>query len=234
MWPVEAQHFTYPSYEGPLLSAYEGRFECAYAVLHPFVLLPERDANSDCPDDDEFLAGCSRYRWDQVASETNLKTYSEINHGLLSGIRALRTEFENAAARDAIESFLLRRKGQIWPPSEGGFPMLLRGDITRIFEMANVDELLFVPEFPEMDPVSNLKAVDICTTGGRVRHDRGTLLAPDRSFLFTVDWDSFFTLFYGPFGLVSRAVEENRIEGFFLGSTTSHGWWRESIPISKT
>jgi len=31
---MDLERFTYPAYEEPLLSAYEGRFECAYAVLH--------------------------------------------------------------------------------------------------------------------------------------------------------------------------------------------------------
>ena len=58
---------------------------------------------------------------------------------------------------------------------------------------------------------------------------RGTLLAPDHSFLFTVDWDSFFTLFYGPRAFVARVAAGLNLEGFFATPNTEHAWYNYSF-----
>ena len=66
----------------------------------------------------------------------------------------------------------------------------------QIFALAGMEELVFVPEFPHSDPVVRL-SIEGLSDGSIPFPTCGTLLAPDDSFLFTVDWDSFFTLFYG-------------------------------------
>ena len=59
--------------------------------------------------------------------------------------------------------------------------------------------------------------------------DRGSLVAPDGTFLFTVDWDSFFTLFYGPREFVADVVLRCNLEGFFAKPTTDHFWFNYSM-----
>ena len=61
---------------------------------------------------------------------------------------------------------------------------------------------------------------------------RGTLAAPDESFLLTVDWDSFFTLFYGPRAFVDEVVHRQDLEGFFATPTTEHFWFNYSLGCS--
>jgi hypothetical protein len=232
---MELERLTYPAYEQPLLSAYEGRFECAYAVLHPFLRIAENAvANvSRYPTDEQVAASGEKYHWRQVATEANLKTYSEINHGLLSLIRALKQEFQNEDAAQAIEN-VLNKTGCVWMPPEGVFPVLLHLDIISAFETGQADEMVFIPEFPDLDPVQHLEVADLHQAARVAFPGRGTLVPPDAKFLFTVDWDSFFTLFYGPSTLVAEVVKERQIEGFFLGRSTRHGWWSESVPIPVT
>jgi len=88
--------------------------------------------------------------------------------------------------------------------------------------------LIFVPEFPNVDPVQQLNI-------SRLRNryipfpSRGTLVAPDESFLLTVDWDSFFTLFYGPREFVAEVACQQHLEGFFATPTTEHFWFNYSL-----
>ena len=89
-------------------------------------------------------------------------------------------------------------------------------------------ELIFVPEFPQSDPVVTLP---IAAPQQRLSPfpSRGTLLAPDRSFLFTVDWDSFFTLFYGSRSFITRVAAALNLEGFFASPNTEHAWFNYSF-----
>lgn len=219
---------TYPSYDEPLLSAYGGRFQATYVVLHPF--LRERRqvgapiatrAGLEAPLD------CVKHRWDVVATEANLLSYSEVNHGLLSVIHALKPEFRNEAAAAALQEFL-ERSDSIRMPTEGEFPEVLKADIIDTFRLVSQDRMVFVPEFPEMDPVQELELEDLSRSGRGFPY-RGTLTDPDGTCLFTVDWDSFFTLLYGPRALVTRVVEDRVLEGFFVTDSTRHNWWQESI-----
>ena len=223
------QPFTYPSYEEPLLSAYEGRYECCYVLLHPFVRISAPAAASviSYPTDEQIASSGEKYKWRDVAMEANLQTYCEVNHGLLSLILALKDEFQNESAANAIRK-VIDPDRSVWIPAAGCFPALLQPDILSAFEAAHSDEMVYVPEFPDAHPIQTLKITDLGNFGRATFPYRGTLLPADESFLFTVDWDSFFTLLYGPRSFVTKFVESPHPEGFFLTPSTRHHWWRES------
>ncbi len=156
--------------------------------------------------------GSEKYSWNEVAVAANIGTYSEVNHGLLSLIHALKEKFQNGEAGAATER-ILEKPGCIWMPSEGGFPYLIRQDIISAFESAGANEIVFIPEFPELDPVQHLNIADLYQSDRGNFPERGTMLPPDKLFLFTVDWDSFFTLLYGPLAFVSELVRRRQLEG---------------------
>ena len=116
-------------------------------------------------------------------------------------------------------------------PGEGRFEPLLQVDFLDAFEAAGLGDLIFVPEFPGVDPVQQL---NVQRLRGREQTfpSRGTLVAVDESFLLTVDWDSFFTLFFGPREFVAEVVRRNRLEGFFATPTTEHSWFNYSLGCS--
>jgi hypothetical protein len=116
----------------------------------------------------------------------------------------------------------------IWIPVEGRFEPLLRADFLRAFALARVPELIYAPEFPHSDPVVTLPTTGL-RNGSIPFPFRGTLLAPDHSFLFTVDWDSFFTLFYGPRSLIASVCSTLNLEGFFATPNTEHAWFNYSM-----
>jgi hypothetical protein len=184
---------------------------------------------SGYPTDEQVRSHGRKYPWRQVAADARLETYSEINRGLLSAILALKEEYRDDRACAAIGK-VLETAGNIWMPPEGCFPILLHEDILSAFEAKHSDEVVFLPEFPDLDPVQHLKLADLRSTQKSLPY-RGTLLPADGIFLFTVDWDSFFTLLYGPFAFVSDVVKQRQLEGFFLGESTRHAWWTEPVPI---
>ena len=57
-------------------------------------------------------------------------------------------------ASGALKSFL--ESESIWMPGEGRFEPLLQMDFLDAFEAAGRGELIFVPEFPAVDPVQRL------------------------------------------------------------------------------
>ncbi len=226
---MEPEIFVYPPYEKPLAEAWDSRFECAFVVLHPFVRVPAKRAWSvtrQYPGDDVILAEGAQCPWAEVSARTGLRSCAQINQALLTAIGSLDDTLADPAGRDALQSLVQREP--VWLPAEGRFEPLLRDRFLSAFELGSQRELLYVPEFPQSDPVVRLSLAEL-RRGDAPFPACGTLLAPDASFLFTVDWDSFFTLFYGSRAFVGAAVRTLALEGFYATANTFHAWFNYSM-----
>jgi hypothetical protein len=219
----------YPPYDAPLADAYGGRYESVFIILHPFVSVPEPltwKATKKYPSDEQILSLGTKYPWASVAAQTGLNTCSKLNQAMLTSTRAIMHELCDFQASDALERFL--QSASVWIPGSGEFEPLLQMDFLAAFAAAGQQELIFVPEFPHTDPIQLLQVSRL-----KSRKDafpsRGTLLAPDESFLLTVDWDSFFTLFYGPRAFVTGVARQQNLEGFFATPTTEHTWYNYTL-----
>jgi hypothetical protein len=226
---VQLESATYPPYDVPLVEAYEGKFEAVYIVLHPFISVPDYlswKATHQYPSDEQILSLGAKCSWASVAAQTGIHTCSKLSQALLTSIGSIAEELCDYPAAAALRAFL--ESGSTWMPEEGRFEPLLQTDFLDAFEAAGLEELIFVPEFPNVDPVQRLKIASL-----RSRKDefpaRGTLAAPDGSFLLTVDWDSFFTLLYGPRDFLTTVVRRQKLEGFFAEPTTAHNWFNYSL-----
>lgn len=222
---MQYEQFIYPAYDAPLVDAYGGRFESVFVVLHPFVSVPDAlawNATKSYPTDEQIVARGAKCTWGEVAVHTGLRSCARLNQALLTSIRSIGEDLCDFKASEALNGFL--ESEPVWMPSEGRFEPLLHAGFLSAFEAAGQKELIFVPEFPAVDGVQRL---DVRKLRDRETEFpvRGSVVAPDASFLFTVDWDSFFTLFYGPREFVSDVVNQCGLEGFFAGQTTEHFWF---------
>ena len=214
------------------MEAYGGAYESVYVMLHPFIRVPDElgwKATKRYPNDEQILSAGERCTWADVQARTGLSTCAKLNQALLTSIGSINDDLRDYAASGALKSFL--EEESVWMPSEGRFEPLLQMDFLDAFEAAGQGELMFVPEFPGVDAV---EVLSVQRLKGREERfpSRGTLAAVDESFLLTVDWDSFFTLFYGPREFVGEVVRRNRVEGFFATPTTEHAWFNYSLGCS--
>ena len=211
------------------MEAYGGRFGAAFVVLHPFVRVPDSlswRATREYPDDAQIAAAGDKCSWAEVAAAVGLRSCARTNQALLTSIGSLTEYLADVAGREALKDFLETQP--VWMPTEGRFEPLLRPDFLEVFTASGVDELVYVPEFPDCDPVVRLSISEL-RDGSTPFPNCGTLLAPDASFLFTVDWDSFFTLFYGHRAFVVEMARKLDLEGFFATPNTDHAWWNYSF-----
>jgi hypothetical protein len=226
---VDYASLVYPPHDAPLMEAYGGRFESLYVIFHPFVGVPDElawKATKNYPDDEPIARRGTKCPWSHVAARTELPTCAKLNQALLTSIGSIAKDLCDFAGRDALKSFL--EAEPVWMPTEGRFEPLLQTDFLDVFEAAGQKELVFVPEFPNADPIQRFE-VSRLRDGKDPFPARGTLAAPDGLFLLTVDWDSFFTLLYGPLDFVSEVVSRNKLEGFFATPTTEHFWFNYAL-----
>ena len=223
---MKPEDFSYPSYSEPLLDAYARRFESVFIILHPFIKLPTEMANNNDLPFEQMVAHAQPCPWAYVAKETGLGSLAKVNHALLTLYGSLKEEFCDLSASETLESFLKRES--FWEPRNGGFDALISSEFSEIFRSSGTDEVIYVPE---LDPAQRLKVSDLkhSIAPGLVWF-AGTLLHPGYELLFTVDWDSFFTLFYGSDVFLHEVVQKHSLEGFFVNPSHRHYWYRETIP----
>ena len=223
--------FTYPPYDAPLAEAYGARYEALYIVLHPFIRVPDSlawRATHSYPTDDQIQAHGAKCSWTEVAAQSTLAHCARLNQALLTSIGSLTDERDDDSAR-TLQHYL--QSSLLWMPTEGRFEPLLHDDFLAAFAAAGHSQLVHVPEFPATDPIDTLPLADLA--GQRKKFpSRGSLVAPDASFLFTNDWDSFFTLFYGPRAFLTEIVRQCHLEGFFASASTEHFWFHYAFGCS--
>ena len=158
---------------------------------------------------------------------TSLKSCARINQALLTSIGSLDDHVADPAGRDELQRFL--------DPSPSGCPPKAASSrfcsptcftFSRRRERKNSFSF---PNFPTPIPSCGLPLGGLQDGVRSPFPARGTLLAPDHSFLLTVDWDSFFTLFYGSRAFVARVAAGLNLEGFFATPNTEHAWYNYSF-----
>jgi hypothetical protein len=226
---VHYEQFKYPAYETPLLEAYGGRFESAFVILHPFVRVPQHLAWKTVqtyPHDLQILAEGRRCRWAEVYEQTGLNSCAALNQALLASIGSISEDLTDFESRIVLQQYL--ESEPVWMPTEGRFEPLLQIDLLAAFEAAGCGKLVFVPEFPDLDGVREFDVQQLKSRAAAFP-SRGSLMPADASFLFTVDWDSFFTLFYGPREFVTEVARRRNLEGFFAYPKMEHFWFNYSM-----
>lgn len=226
---MQYEQFRYPAYETPLLEAYGGRFESVFVMLHPFARVPLHLAWKSVqtyPGDEQILAEGRKCNWADVYAETGLNNCAKLNQALLTAIGSVTEDMTDFEASNLLQRFL--EAEPVWMPTEGRFEPLLQMDLLAAFEAAGESELLCVPEFPEVDGIQRYKIAEL-RDRTTVFPVRGTLMPKDASFLITVDWDSFFTLFYGPRKFVACVARQRNLEGFFAYQNMEHFWFNYSM-----
>ena len=226
---MQYEELKYPAYETPLLDAYSGRFESAFVMLHPFVRVPSELAWNSVPrypDDSQIQSKGQKCTWGEVYTQTGLKSCAKLNQALLASIGSISEELTDFEARSLLQNYL--ESEPVWMPTEGRFEPLLREDLISAFEAVQCKTLIFVPEFPELDNVSDIDITQL-KNGVLPFPSRGTLMPEDGSFLFTVDWDSFFTLLYGPRAFIAEVARQRNLEGFFAYPKMEHFWFNYSM-----
>ena len=171
-----------------------------------------------------------RFAWTEVAARTSLKSCARINQALLTSIGSLADHVADPAG--CVTNCSVSSN-----PSPSG--CLSKAASSRFcsptcFTFSRRRERKSSSSFPNFRiPIPWCGCPSPACATGQTRFPafpaRGTLLAPDHSFLFTVDWDSFFTLFYGSRSFVARVAAGLNLEGFFATPNTEHAWYNYSF-----
>jgi hypothetical protein len=175
-----------------------------------------------------------RIGWRTVCQQNGFANHCELDRALRTSIGGLRPDLSDNSASDRLASYCFRHR--IFPPNEGSFQPLMQSSLARIFRQAGCKNLLVGDEFGDDEHLVDIGVMerDELWDGMAELPQYGIkrLIAPDRSLLAWVHWDSFYTMIFGTDeGL--RGLEINRLfEGFWCSDETNTYWLTQGcIPL---
>lgn len=165
-------------------------------------------------------------KWREVWPDIDLHDHCELDQALRTHIHGLRADLENKdAARHLVD--YCDRQG-LFLPTEGCFQPVMQSNLVDLFVRAGLTEVIAGDEFGEDERT---------VTFDLLREDSAWMdpeklpaygvrrfIAPDRSLLVWVHWDSFYTAIFGTAQRLQGVRLDDLFEGFWCSEETTTYW----------
>jgi hypothetical protein len=192
----------------PILAFYEGYFDCVYIILHPFY---KEDNSTDL------------ITWKEFIELAGFKDRIQLDLALRNLIRGLSAKWENE--EDVVILKQTCKEHHLHIPSEGEFQEALTTSILKSLQdeghhyLYISDELGFERKVAYIQDVIDDPNNAEFQIGG---HDSWYTIKNE--ILYTVHWDSYFTLLCSDRATVERILAKHPYEGFYCDETTEIYW----------
>ncbi len=211
--------------DGPVLAFYEGEFEAAYVLLNPFL---RRKSTSfelaisalDEMSADEFCQTFEAVRWTEVRDLCGFPPIASIDVALRTMIGGLSKEYADEELADVLSKSM--KQHGLLPPAEGTFPEVVQEPLLSFVQSLEQDWLWVGDEFCTERKLCWID--DLKPASAKVSLVRGSVFTPDKATLWTVHWDSHFTLFCSSGQTIQRLAGHPALEGFVCGPETEIYW----------
>lgn len=210
--------------DGSILAYYAGVFDSAYVSLNPFIrpisIDPDVFSPAAYPSRRKLRETCAAVSWQEIVNKTGLPSIAAVDIGLRTMIFGLNRKYENKDFSDRIIG--LCESDGIIPPPEGEHSDLLHNEVLGIFQDLGHEWVWVGDEFcseRKIHWIEDLKAEEEPTIRGHCN-----VFSPDKSMLWTVHWDSHFSLLCSNRSNLDRVNVADRLEGFFCSPRTEMYW----------
>ncbi len=206
---------------GAILPFYEGVFEAAYVLLNPFLRprSPSVEILADASAE-EVCSTCDPVRWSEVQRLSGLPSLAAIDVALRTCIGGLKREMSDEALADGLNDCLSRHN--LLPPVEGRFPELSLQPMLSFVQSLGPQWVWVGDEFCTERKLHWID--DLKPAGAKTSLYGGNVFTADKSMLWTVHWDSHFSLFCSTRENVDLLSRHSELEGFSCGPTTEVYW----------
>jgi hypothetical protein len=172
--------------------------------------------------------------WRTICRQAGFAEHCEVDQALRTSIGGLRHDLADADKSNRLASYC--SQNLIFPPTEGSFQPLMQASLASLFRQAGNNYLTVGDEFGDDERVVNTRLLEQNDLwDGMVdlpQYGVKRLIAPDRSLLAWVHWDSFYTLILGKEEALQDLKIANLFEGFWCSEETESYWLTQPcIPL---
>ncbi|WP_128291241.1 DUF2711 family protein [Afifella aestuarii] len=174
--------------------------------------------------------------WQTICRQAGFADHCELDQALRTSIDGLRDDLADAAKSDRLASYCSLHR--IFPPNEGRFEPLMQASLASLFRRTGHDRVIVGDEFGEDERLVDaglLEQGDLWDAMAELpQYGVKRLIAPDRSLLAWVHWDSFYTLILGKAETFQELEIAGLFEGFWCSDETETYWLTQPcIPLAE-
>lgn len=175
-----------------------------------------------------------RISWRSVCEQADFANHCELDRALRTSISGLRDDLADKAGSDRLASYC--SGGQVFPPTEGRLQPIMQTGLAELFRRAGFPEVIAGDEFGDEDRKIKVSMLEQSApwdgADGLLGCSIKRLMAPDRSLLAWVHWDSFYTMILGTSQTLRDLKIDRLFEGFWCSDETTTYWLTQPcIPL---
>jgi hypothetical protein len=210
-------------YDGPILEFYKNHYEAVFLILSPFIAL-KNSKNSPFKEDKDWPSKkvisetCKKVSWSKILQISKIENLKKLDNTLREYIGATKT-------KDLDSTNKLRKTIStlgVIPPPEGFFQDLLIDDMMNGLKALGFKKIIIGDEFGSEKRETNVD--EILNNHIELFAGENNIYTPNKEILFSVHWDSCFTLLCSKKKIIENFLKVSKLEGFYCTSKTSVYW----------
>ncbi len=210
--PFEAAHNCICAYDDiPILDFYKGYYDTVYIMLHPFYRKNEQGNITQL------------ISWQEFISLAGFKDIDQLDIALRNSIGGLKKKWENKA--DVEQLNRITEQYDLYMPSEGFFQEVLKSQMLTSLRELGHDYLYIADEWGFERKVDYIPAMIAGEQEVKLTYSgHDCWYTNHNEVLYTVHWDSHFTLLCSDRTTVEGILVKHPFEGFYCDDRTEIYW----------
>ena len=207
-----------------ILEFYKGYFDSVYVILHPFLKIANPDKidfeKDDYPSKDEITNYCEKITWKRYLEFSGIEDIKTLDIALRNSIGGLKEKFKNDISTAKLDKTFDEHK--IYHPSEGNFQKIILDSMLNGLIKLGHKWIYIGDEFGTERKLIFIE--DVLSNKEVITDWYKNIFTPKNEILYTVHWDSHFTLLCSDRENIDSIVTEFDFEGFYCNQSTEIYW----------
>ncbi|MDR6942489.1 DUF2711 family protein [Mucilaginibacter pocheonensis] len=210
--PIEAEHNCICAFaDMPILDFYSGYFDSVYIFLHPFYKVNEK------------LETTRIVSWNEMLSLTGFTHINQLDIALRNNIGGLVNKWKNDEDVEILKSVC--EKFEILLPSEGLFQETLERQMLLSLKQRGHHYMFIADEFGYERKLADIQDyIDGKDNTALQWGPQRNWYTNKHEILYTVHWDSHFTMLCSEKATIESILKEQPFEGFYCNEETEIYW----------
>jgi hypothetical protein len=213
-----------PPADQSILEFYKGYYESAYIILHPFfeVINPEKIDfdKEEYPTKSEITKHCKIITWKEFMDLSKIENISKLDIALRNSIKGLKESHKDETTLSKLIETC--EKHHVHQPNEGSFEELLIDPMLKGISNLGYKWIFRGDEFGTERQIMFID--DIINNNEKIGDWYKNIYTPKNEILFSVHWDSHFTLICSSKSTIEQIIEHVQLEGFYCDHRTEIYW----------
>ena len=221
------ESITCPAEGDKILAHYRSYYESVFIIFHPFIKPKigfEFDHENDYPDKKSIVENFDKVTWLEMVQECGFEDLNRLDIALRNWIGGLVAKYQNQVEVDKLENVCKQFK--IIEPGEGRFSDCLIDEMISSVKNLGYNKIIFGDEWGKKKEALLIADIEFKKEDfdSSIDFIPNNMYTEDKKLLYSVHWDSHFTLLCSDLETLKSIVDKYQFEGFYANNETEIYW----------